>query len=407
MNKNELVNALNNVVYKVNSKPPKTPLLDFQDPKINVPTLIPTKYVKQAQKYTESAINAFVEDLDEQPLPKPMNEKVEALKRKVNNIFEKIKKYELKENKSAIKGFAKQHTIDGWSGIDLETFLSDVTPQVISFLSKNRETKVNVIATCLMERVSMASGEVVTLTAPFVSKTMVNLAATDVYELYSNAKDKILESMANFQMRGSNWRFKEVLKLDLNTVVYKPLKGSSYIKLPDVLAKKKAIINMQNQDDQCFKWCITRALNPVDEHAERITKQLREQSEKLNWKDLKFPMSLKDIDKFEKNNCSISVNVYGYESSPGYVYPLRISNASGRQVHIDLLLISDGKIQHYCLINSLSRLLSSQTSKTGHERFFCRRCLNDFCSEASLEKHMEFCKEHDAIKQLSQNLTLF
>ena len=48
MNKNELVNALNNVVYKVNSKPPKTPLLDFQDPKINVPTLIPKKYVEQA-----------------------------------------------------------------------------------------------------------------------------------------------------------------------------------------------------------------------------------------------------------------------------------------------------------------------------------------------------------------------
>ena len=50
MNKNELVNALNNVVYKVNSKPPKTPLLDFQDRKINVPTLLPKKYIEQAQK---------------------------------------------------------------------------------------------------------------------------------------------------------------------------------------------------------------------------------------------------------------------------------------------------------------------------------------------------------------------
>ena len=65
MNKNELVNALNNAIYKGNGlRNPKPPLLDFQDPKINVPTLIPTKYVKQAQKYTESAINAFVEDLD-------------------------------------------------------------------------------------------------------------------------------------------------------------------------------------------------------------------------------------------------------------------------------------------------------------------------------------------------------
>ena len=39
----------------------------------------------------------------------------------------------------------------------------------------------------------------------------------------------------------------------------KPLKGSSYIPLPSCLASKKAIINMQNEDEECFKWSITRA----------------------------------------------------------------------------------------------------------------------------------------------------
>ena len=118
----------------------------------------------------------------------------------------------------------------------------------------------------------MASGEIITNTAPFVLKTMVNLASTDVIELCSNATGKILESMANFQMQGSNWRFKEVLSLGINTVEYKPLKGSSYIKLPKWLADKKAIVNMKNEDDQCFKWRVTRALNPVDKNAERISK---------------------------------------------------------------------------------------------------------------------------------------
>jgi hypothetical protein len=54
--------------------------------------------------------------------------------------------------------------------------------------------------------------------------------------------------------------------------VYKPLKGSSYIKLPTELASKKAIINMKNEDNECFKWCIARALNPEEVHPERITK---------------------------------------------------------------------------------------------------------------------------------------
>ena len=44
---------------------------------------------------------------------------------------------------------------------------------------------------------------------------------------------------------------------------YVPLGGSTYIPLPKFLAAKKAIINLKNEDDECFKWAITRALNPV------------------------------------------------------------------------------------------------------------------------------------------------
>jgi hypothetical protein len=75
----------------------------------------------------------------------------------------------------------------------------------------------------------------------------------------------------HFQMRGSNWRLKSVRKLEINTVACKPLKGKSYIPLLKKLAAEQAIINMQNEDDECFKRCVVRALNPVEE---RITKQL-------------------------------------------------------------------------------------------------------------------------------------
>ena len=125
-----------------------------------------------------------------------------------------------------------------------------------------------------MEKVDMKSGEVVEAEPNFKSKNEIILDATDVGEIYSDAVDKIKESMASYQMRGSNWRFKSVMKLDIDTVVYKPLKGSSYIPLPQYLASKKGIINMKNEDEQCFKWCITRALNPVARDSERITKEL-------------------------------------------------------------------------------------------------------------------------------------
>jgi hypothetical protein len=112
-----------------------------------------------------------------------------------------------------------------------------------------------------------------------------------VGELYNSAADKIKESMASYQMQGSNWRFKSIMKLDIDTVEYKPLKGSSYIPLPEYLVNKKGIINMKNEDDECFKWCITRAMYPIDSHPERITTDLIEQSKKLDWSGIVFPVA--------------------------------------------------------------------------------------------------------------------
>ncbi|XP_065651152.1 uncharacterized protein LOC136079347 [Hydra vulgaris] len=117
---------------------------------------------------------------------------------------------------------------------------------------------------------------------------------------------------------------------------------------------------MKNEDNECFKWCIARFLNPTNNHPERVDKDLKNEAEKINWDKIEFPVSLDKITQFEKNNKDISVNVYGYENS---VYPLRVSKNNDRQHLIDLLLISNSETNHYCLIKSLSKLLSSQTSK--------------------------------------------
>ena len=104
-----------------------------------------------------------------------------------------------------------------------------------------------------MEKVDLKSGEVIDREAAFHSKTEVNLESTDSNELFSKMKETILESLAKFQRQGSNWRSHSVLSLDLHTVKYVPLGGSSYIPLSKFPAAKKAIINLKNEDDECFK----------------------------------------------------------------------------------------------------------------------------------------------------------
>ena len=106
--------------------------------------------------------------------------------------------------------------------------------------------------------------KVIAKEAAFHSKTEVNLESTNSNELFSKMKETVLESLTKFQRQGSNWRFSSVLGLDLHTVKYELLGGSSYIPLPRFLAAKKAIVNLRNEDDECFKWTITRAINPVE-----------------------------------------------------------------------------------------------------------------------------------------------
>ena len=62
------------------------------------------------------------------------------------------------------------------------------------------------------------------------------------------------------------------------------------------------------------------------------------------------------------------------------------------------MLIEKDGVKHYCLVKSLSRLLSSQTSKGERKEHFCLRCLNPFLCEKSLSNHKEYCDEYEAVK---------
>ena len=144
----------------------------------------------------------------------------------------------------------------------------------------------------------------------------------------------------------------------------------------------------------CFKWCATRACFPVEKNAERISEELRKHAETLDWNGLSFPTPLSDISKFERRNSGLAVHVFGFED--GYVFPLRISEVKGKI--IDLLWLKQDEKAHFCWIRSLSRLLSNQVTKHNGEVVFCRRCLNHFPNEKSLEKHVTSCSQFKTVR---------
>ena len=101
-----------------------------------------------------------------------------------------------------------------------------------------------------MEKTSIL-GESIMRAADFHSEIEVNLDGTDEDDLYIMMVERVLENMYEFQRReGSRWRLYSIIKLELHTVSYNPLRGETWIELPKELADKKAIINMKNKDNK-------------------------------------------------------------------------------------------------------------------------------------------------------------
>ena len=75
------------------------------------------------------------------------------------------------------------------------------------------------------------------------------------------------------KMRGSKFVFKSVDLLYDGLHKTTLRRGKSYIKSPEQLKNKRALINPKNNNDYCFQYAITVALNHqnIDNHPERIS----------------------------------------------------------------------------------------------------------------------------------------
>ena len=415
MRKAELIESLeeeSEIFYSAN---------DQSIPEVDIPIPAPSRVTQMRNLASnvaapvKSAINRFTGWLLNyipEPIKSAVNERVENLKERVNSIFGRREEVGQpvddvnspeednltpKEYKTAIKGYFKTFRVNGVDGMDEKTFMSSVKPRVIDLIKSKGSIKVKLILTVRFTKENPATGNIDINIYSFASKVEIVTEATDLSELYDQMTDKIFELIQNFNNKGSGWQFERVEHLDININPFNPLSASSYIELPEKLADKKAIINVKNENDnECFKWAVTSAVFPAEEHGERLSKQMKKDSEKFDWTGIEFPVSLKQIDKFENQN-NYAINVFGYEK---VVYPLRISkkNEQSCEQVINLILIANEETNHFCWIKNMSRLIYGDVSKHHGKRYFCYRCLNSFRSEKSLNKHTEYCQNNEAVK---------
>ena len=329
-----------------------------------------------------------------------------------NNLDKKIKKA-IEEQKrlftpakgaSAFKNFTNQYVIKGNPTYGYIMFLEKAKPAIINIMKSNGNIKTVLYLNCLMKRLDSQGFTTIKKFAFHSIGNKIITEGTDPYEIYEEMVNETEEEIQKIeQTEGSGWVFLEVENLTLHTSIWDPLSASSYIDLPEALKNKKAIINMKNQDNECFKWCVLRALNPKNKDAERIDNDLRSKEDTLNMKGISYPVDFQDVDRFESQNLDISISILGYNKDER-TYPLRISKYTkckkedGRKYDIVLLLIKDGENSHYCLVKNLSALLTSQLNKHKSKLYFCLNCLNGYDKPEKLEYHKEYCSEKESVK---------
>ena len=381
LSKSELIKLL----LKQEKKKPEIIVVDDTKPvpaqRRPIPT--PRKSVKDmVKKYEENIILPPPEFRDNyKPIPAPRTKKPRRPIPTPRTI--------IKQTDKALKGFVKSYEINIRNNrdplIQMQNTRKGAERQVTTLLNEMKGLKYVETLKVTFEKIS--ADVIVEKSAYFNSTSQTIINNTEINEALQMSKQNLLNQISRWISEGSGWTIKSVDSHYLNIAKYEPMKGSSYIRLPSELRNSaKGLINIKNEDNECFRWCHIRHLNPQDKNPQRIKKTDKQYVGKLDYSNIELPVGVKHYNKIEKQN-SININVFGYENKQPY--PIYVSKEKYED-HMELLLVTEKENKHYVLINDFNRFMYNQT-KHEHRKHFCMHCLQCFSSDRVLSNHKDIC----------------
>jgi hypothetical protein len=233
--------------------------------------------------------------------------------------------------------------------------------------------------------ISNQLGYFTTVTRPISSIKFFN---KNYYKAINEIENKVNE----FTERGSGWIIESIVKVEVRVGIYKPIVGFCSTELPYLLKNKHAILDVKSDDNLCFLYAVIGALFAFKtKHQKYSTNHYKKYFDCFNLKNVKFPMKLNKISKFEKENqhLNLSINVYEWSKRGNEIKPLHISKRNGKIINI---LYYD---KHYSCITNFNRLIGFKSSKYHH---YCFRCCQRFVNEKRKNEHLENCGRFKAKK---------
>ena len=242
-----------------------------------MPIPIPRKSVKQmVQEYEDDIIQPPLEFRnDYKPVPLPRTKKTVPLPRT-----------EIKQVQKALKGYTKsfeisiKHKKDPLS--QLQNTRKAIEHHIENILSEMKGLKF--VETLEVTFTKMTNHDLIHETAYFNCNPKTITDNVNIPKSLQLSKEQILNIIAKWISEGSGWIVESVNGHYLNIVKYEPISASSYIELPTELKNNmKGLINIKDEDNECFIWCHIRHLNPQNKDPQRIKKSDKLYIKKLNY----------------------------------------------------------------------------------------------------------------------------
>ena len=319
----------------------------------------------------------------------------------IPQVEEKVSSSKIKELNRALKGHAKSYDIELQDNSNPSNHFTKTKALVKSHLEnllkdiKGFEFIETLEVTFEKDTIDSKTGKRVSIykTAFFNSKAKIITKVNDIEPELNMSRQEILNVIDKWVSEGSGWVIDRIDSHYINVTTYKPLHGSSYIELPTELRNpKKGLININNKDDECFRWC------PQEKDPQRIRKEDKKMINKLNYEGIEFSVFQKHYNKVEKQN-TIRINVFGYEN--GQPFPIHISKDTFED-QMNLLLITKDEKKHYALIKDFNAFMYNQ-SKHKERKHFCMYCLQCFSSERILANHVSNCLTNNGAQAINMS----
>ena len=326
---------------------------------------------------TQKSLDAYIPSKLSQSIPAPDDSKLIPQKRTI-----------ITQMQQALEGYTKSFDIELRDNKDPLVQLQE-SRKAIEYLFDN-QLKISkgfkYVETLQVKFIKFSNGQKTEKNGFFNSKADLILNNTNIQSSLQISKQHILNIISQWVSEGSGWTVESIESHHLNITNYSPLKGSSYIELSPEIKKSKGLINIKNEDNECFRWCHIRHLNPQNKNPQRITKTDKNFIKQLDYSNIEFPVTVKQINKIEKQN-NIRINLFGYEEKQKF--PIYISQEKF-QDHMELLLINKDKKNHYVLVKNFNKFMFDQT-KHNCKKHFCMYCLQCFSREDVLAEHVKNC----------------